>query len=58
MSGNPYERGYPQGDLLGGDARAVIEAEFEEITTVKQPRPSTQSMKAIFQWIKHRVQRR
>lgn len=52
-----YEQGYPQGNILNDEARAVIEAEFEEITVANQSRSFTQRMKDVFQWIKRRLQR-
>lgn len=52
-----YERGYPHGDLLNGEARAVIEAEFEEINTSVQKRSLAQLVKDGLQWIKQRLQR-
>ncbi|MDX2073601.1 MAG: hypothetical protein SFX19_04455 [Alphaproteobacteria bacterium] len=57
MRGNPYERGFPEGDLLNAEARAVIDADFEEITAGHQPRSFMQLMKDMFQWIKQRLQR-
>lgn len=57
MRTKQYERGYPHGDLLNGEARAVIEAEFEEINTATQKRSFTQLMKDGLQWIKQRLQR-
>lgn len=44
-------------DLLDGDARAVIEADFNEITTSKQPRSFTQLVKDARQWIKRQLLR-
>lgn len=57
MRTSQYERSYPHGDLLNGEARAVIEAEFEEINTSAQKRSFTQLMKDGLQWIKQRLQR-
>lgn len=57
MRTRQYDRGYPEGDMLNADARAVIEAEFEEITAANQPRSFMQRMKDISQWIKQRLQR-
>jgi len=48
---------YPQGDYLNSDARAVIEAEFEEIATGRQARSLTRMMKDAWQWIQRRLQR-
>jgi len=55
MRTEQYECGYPQGDLLGGDARAVIDAEFEDIDTGTQTLSFTQLIKDAFQWIKQRL---
>lgn len=55
MHTSRYKRGYPHGDVLGGDARAVIEADFEEITTGRQPPTLMQRMKEVFQWIRKRL---
>ena len=55
MRNNQYEREYPHGDLLNGEARAVIEADFEEITTAKQPRSFIQLVKDGLQWIRQRL---
>ena len=56
MRTNRYERGYPHSNILNDEARSVIEAEFQEISTVNQPRSFTQRMKDVFQWIKQRFQ--
>lgn len=55
MRTNPYERVYPHGDLLNAEARAVIEAEFEEINTGTQKRTWRQLMKDALQWIRQRL---
>lgn len=57
MRTRQYEQGYPHGNILNDEARAVIEAEFEEIIAGNQLRSITQRMKDIFQWIKQRLQR-
>lgn len=57
MRTKQYERRYPHGDLLNGEARAVIEAEFEEINIGTQKCSFTQLMKDGLQWIKQRLQR-
>jgi|GEM_PF-2542545 len=57
MRTNPHKYGDPNGDILNGDARAVIEAEFEEITARKPPHTLAQAMKDLFQWIKQRLNR-
>jgi len=57
MSLKQYNRVYPQSDLLDGDARAVIEADFKEITTNKQTCSFMQLLKDVSQWIKHRLKR-
>lgn len=56
MHTNQYEHGYPHGDLLNSEARAVIEAEFEEINIGTQKRSFMQLMKDMFQWIKQQLQ--
>ncbi len=55
MRNKHYDRGYSQGDLLDGDARAVIEADFKEITTSKKPQSFVQLVKDVFQWIKQKM---
>ena len=57
MSNNQYEHVYPHSDLLGGDARAVIEADFKEITIGKKPRSFAQLVKDARRWIKRRLLR-
>ena len=57
MRTSQYEQGYPYGNILNDEARAVIEAEFEEIITGNQPYSFMQRMKDVFQWIKQRLQR-
>lgn len=57
MRTSRYERSYPHGDLLNGEARAVIEAEFEEIRTNPQRRTLIQTLKEKWQWIRQRLQR-
>ena len=57
MRTSPYERGFPEGDLLNAEAQAVIDADFEEITADHQPRSFMQLMKDMLQWIKQRLQR-
>lgn len=57
MRTKQYEHGYPHGDLLNGEAKAVIDADFEELTAGHQPRSFMQLMKDLFQWIKQRLQR-
>lgn len=52
-----YERSYPHDDLLNGEARAVIEAEFEETRTNPQRRTLIQTFKEKWQWIRQRLQR-
>ena len=57
MHTKQYECGYQHGDLLNGEARAVIEAEFEEMNTGTQKRSLAQLMKDGLQWIKQQLQR-
>lgn len=57
MRSKHYDRGYPQSNLLDGDARSVIEADFKEITTSKKTRSFAQLMKDVFQWKKSRMKR-
>lgn len=57
MRTNPYKREYPHGDLLNGDARAVIEAEFQEMRTGNQKHSLAQFMRDRLEWIKQRLHR-
>lgn len=57
MRTNRHERSYPHSDLLNDEARAVIEAEFEEMRPVPQRRTLTQYFKEKWQWIQQRLQR-
>lgn len=57
MRTSQYERSYPHGDLLNGEARAVIEAEFEEIHPPRPLKNFIESIKEGWTWIKQRLQR-
>ena len=57
MPVNKNERRYHDTSFLRGDARAVIDAEFEELRTGNQTRTFLHLMKDGFQWIKQRLQR-
>lgn len=48
---------YPGRDMLDGDARAVVDAEFKEIATDKRSGTLMNGMKGLLQWIRRRLQR-
>ncbi|MFZ4540862.1 MAG: hypothetical protein ACOYNL_03490 [Rickettsiales bacterium] len=57
MRKSPYERGFPEGDLLNAEARAVIDADFEEIHPLRPCKNFIDSMKEGWIWIKQRLHR-
>ncbi len=57
MLTSPHKRGYSNRPILDGDARAVIEAEFKEITTRTRYPSVAHAVRNGLQWIKHRLQR-
>ena len=52
MNTKQYEQKYPHSDFLNGEAQAVIDAKFAEITVEKQSRSFAQYIKDLFQFIK------
>lgn len=52
-----YERGFPEGDLLNAEARAVIDADFEEIHPPHLRKNFIESMREGWIWIKQRLHR-
>lgn len=57
MRTSPYERGFPEGDLLNAEARAVIDADFEEIHPPRPRKNFIESMREGWVWIKQRLHR-
>lgn len=57
MRNSPYERGFPEGDLLNAEARAVIDADFEEIHPQRSRKNFIESIKEGWIWIKQRLHR-
>lgn len=51
MPTNLSERWYHRNEFLNDEARAVIEAEFEEIASRRRPRPLRKIVKEGAQWI-------
>ena len=56
MRTSPYERGLSGSDLLNAEARAVIDADFEEILPPRPRKNFAESVKAGWIWIKQRLQ--
>jgi hypothetical protein len=57
MRTSPYERGFPEGDLLNAEARAVIDADFEEIHSTSPRKNFMAQTREVWTWIKQRLQK-